>query len=107
MTEKQPSRQEPAPLETLNLVLQLCDEFEDAWVWGNRPDLAAFVERVPAARRDQVLTHLLQLEIELRVDAGETPHVDEYVVRFPKQQAIVCDVFSRIASARADSDQKS
>ena len=50
-----------------------CDQFEAAWRAGERPDLESFLSGDPGLLRTQLLRDLLALELDLRLELGETP----------------------------------
>ncbi len=50
-----------------------CDRFEEAWRAGERPDLASVLNNAPPSARARLFHDLLTLELEFRVDQGETP----------------------------------
>jgi WD40 repeat protein/serine/threonine protein kinase len=70
-----------------------CDRFESDWSEEPRPNLESYLASVDATAKDDCLSALLELEIELRRNAGETPQPDEYVARFESRQHIVLAVF--------------
>jgi eukaryotic-like serine/threonine-protein kinase len=76
-------------LERLRRVHRLCEEFETCWRAGERPLIEEALERVPAHDRNELLKELIILEVELRRDAGETPSLSEYRVRFPESDGLV------------------
>jgi eukaryotic-like serine/threonine-protein kinase len=57
--------------------------FECAWRQGLRPALG---DHLPAtgALRARVLIELVHIELELRLKAGETARVEEYLARYPE-----------------------
>jgi hypothetical protein len=59
------------------------EQFERAWHRGERPALEAYLPASGAVRR-AVLTELVHAEIELRLKAGESVHVEAYLERFPE-----------------------
>jgi WD40 repeat protein/serine/threonine protein kinase len=70
-----------------------CDRFEADWSEERRPNLESYLASVDATAKDDCLSALLELEIELRRNVGETPQPEEYVARFESQQHIVLAVF--------------
>ncbi len=60
----------------------LCDEFEKAWVAGERPRIEDYLERISAKRRVGLFRELWRLEMELRRKQGEQPRLLEYFQRF-------------------------
>ncbi len=66
-------------------LFDLIDAFEEAWQRGERPDITAFLPSEAEARR-QVLPHLVHIDLEWRLKAGEAVRVEEYLQgqRFPE-----------------------
>lgn len=56
-------------------------DFEAAWFQGKKPRIEDFL--LPD-RPVQLLTELVQIELELRLKAGEAAHTQEYLQRFPE-----------------------
>ncbi|NBO92239.1 MAG: serine/threonine protein kinase [Planctomycetia bacterium] len=65
-----------------------CARFETAWRDGH-PDLAAYLGEVPEAEQPALLLELLMIELEFRRRQGESPTVEEYLVRFPASEAVL------------------
>src|SRR5262249_31558577 len=57
--------------------------FENAWRQGSRPRID---DELPtnALLRSRVLVELVNIELELRLKAGEPARVEEYLVRYPE-----------------------
>src|SRR5262249_18133778 len=55
------------------------DGSESAWRRGERPDLAGLLPEGP--RRRQALLDLVHVELELRLKAGESARVEDYLTR--------------------------
>src|SRR5262245_31717533 len=56
--------------------------FEKAWQGGGRPDIARYApESLPD--RARLLLELVHVDLDLRTRAGDTPHVEDYLQRFP------------------------
>jgi serine/threonine-protein kinase len=61
---------------------QIVQDFEEAWQAGKRP---AIEEHLPAdGSRGAVLVHLVHVELERRLKAGEPARVEDYLARFPE-----------------------
>jgi serine/threonine protein kinase/tetratricopeptide (TPR) repeat protein len=73
-----------------------CDEFEAAWRAGQRPQIEQFLTRGPAADQERLLAALLEIELELRGQAGETFGLEQYRCRFPDRKEFVEGVFRRV-----------
>lgn len=63
---------------------KILDRFEAAWRAGQRPDLNEYLASVPETSRAPLFHELLSMELGYRRDAGETPHVDDYLQKFPQ-----------------------
>ncbi len=73
-----------------------CDQFESDWSEGRRPLIDSYLASVDTTAKDDYLKALLELEIELRRNAGEAPQRNEYVTRFKGQEHIVVAVFRSV-----------
>src|SRR5262249_50248953 len=62
---------------------QICDRFEAAWKSGNKPRPEDYLSQAPRALHPSVLPHLVALDWEYRLEAGEQQSVAEYQARFP------------------------
>jgi Inner membrane component of T3SS, cytoplasmic domain len=62
---------------------QAIDRFEEAWEKGGRPVIEDFLPAEVAGRRD-ALVHLVHIELERRLKAGEAARAEEYLSRFPE-----------------------
>ncbi|MFO0959412.1 MAG: serine/threonine-protein kinase [Isosphaeraceae bacterium] len=81
---------------------EAADRFEKQWQDGPvRPLIEHFLDEAPADRRAHLLEELLRVELELRRAAGERPAVDEYLVRFPDDDAAVASAFGLDRKAEA------
>ncbi len=72
---------------------ELCDEFERQWQAGARPEIGFFLDQVSADARSHLLRELVAVEVELRVQKGETPRLDDYVPRFSDEPSAIADLF--------------
>jgi len=70
-------------LDDLQLIDRVADEFESAWLEGERPSMAWHVGRVPIAKRTKVVSELTLIDIDYRQRRGETPTFLEYQREFP------------------------
>jgi serine/threonine-protein kinase len=71
----------PAPL--LLHAEQACRRFEAAWQAGRRPVIEDHLHGAPEPERCALLRELIEVEVEYRQRAGETPRAEEYRGRFP------------------------
>lgn len=71
-------RNQELSVEVLRRIDSACDQFEDAWSRGKRPQLQDYLEWCPAAEQNYLLEALAQLQEELarkqaaKVEAAET-----------------------------------
>src|SRR4051794_18865296 len=77
--DKEPPRRCLAALRCLQ---QLAQRFEQAWKDGAHPRLDAFLPD-DAALRPAVLLELVEADLILRLEKGESARVEHYLERFP------------------------
>ena len=87
-------------VDILLQIEQLCTEFEAGWNSGGRPRIEDFLARGPAARQEQLLRGLLEIELEMRTRAGQRPGLDEYCQRFPQHASQVESVFRSVLQCK-------
>jgi serine/threonine-protein kinase len=92
----------PAKLNVLTLsdaerVDQVCDRFEAAWRAGDWPCIEGYLEAVTDSARIVLLRELLELEVELRLQAGERPTASEYRLRFAEHGELVDEILRAVA----------
>jgi eukaryotic-like serine/threonine-protein kinase len=93
---------EPVPLDLALRVEEIYSRFQSAWSAGRRPRIEDFLGELPEAPgRPALLAELLALELRQRRRAGETPTLEEYQERFPKNAALVDRVFREEAEEKA------
>jgi tetratricopeptide (TPR) repeat protein len=72
---------------------EVCRSFTAEWRVG-RPDLPAYLGRVPADERPTLLRNLIEHEVRTRRRAGEAPTSDDYLAALPSEYAgLVREVF--------------
>jgi formylglycine-generating enzyme required for sulfatase activity len=71
----------------------ICERFETEWRAGRSPRIEDEFDRAEPALRDELLPHLIAIEIELRKEHGEAPAPEEYLQRFPKWAIAIVDAF--------------
>jgi serine/threonine protein kinase len=75
-----------------------CDRFEAAWRAGQGPRIEDYLADAPDPEHSALLRALLPLEIELRLESGHKPTLDEYKRRFPHHIEIIKVVFAELPS---------
>ena len=83
----------PSSLALAVRVDRVCRWFEDEWNAGRRLRLEDCLDEFDESVRDALLVELIALEVELRLNAGESPVADEYTSRFPAAQWAVTLAF--------------
>ena len=78
-------------------VVEACDEFESTWKSGERPMIESWIGSMANPDRALFLKELLELEIELRLSAGEIPRSEEYEKRFPDDLNVIVTVLQGLA----------
>src|SRR6516162_10027422 len=76
----------PGPEPTAADWLALKDSvrcFENAWREGPRPLIDDYLP-IDVPLRSRVLIELVHIDLELRLKAGETARVEEYLARYPE-----------------------
>jgi serine/threonine protein kinase/TPR repeat protein len=71
------------------LVDRLCDEFEDKWRGGQRPEIEDSLYQAPVNQQLDMFAHLLDIELFWRRKAREVPTPDEYRLRFPNFAEVI------------------
>jgi serine/threonine protein kinase len=77
----------------------VCSQFEADWNAGRGPAIEDYLAKGSGDEQPLLLRELLSLELGLRRRAGANPAASEYVRRYPEQEAIVLQVFRKLASA--------
>src|SRR6516164_5826416 len=70
--------------------------FENAWRQGPRPLIDDFLPS-DGPERSRVLIELVHIDLELRLKAGETARVEEYLARYPElagDRVVVLDLIA-------------
>ncbi|MCL2347493.1 MAG: serine/threonine protein kinase [Planctomycetaceae bacterium] len=78
----------------------VCDDFEAAWRRGSRIRIENCLRLVPEEVRADLLRELLEIEIPLRKQWGESLLSEQYTVRFPDHVDLVKQVFQKNSNAR-------
>ncbi len=75
--------------QSLNVARQIdliCEEFEDAWKAGNRPQIEDFLQGMAESARSELLLELIGLDSDYRRKIGEQVSIDDYTSRFDMVQ---------------------
>ncbi len=72
----------------------VCDAFEDAWRAGRRPRIEDFLDGRTERDRTVLFQMLMEIEIELRREAGERIDPDDYVNRFDAYADVIRTMFA-------------
>ena len=95
MTVIQPSSGHDSPADRID---SLCDSFESQWCAGQQPRIEDLLRLVPEAERAVLLRELLVVEIECRQQSGPALGLDEALLRFPQDLALVRALFDKPTS---------
>ena len=79
---------------------QLCDEFEEAFQAGSKPQIEAFLARAADSCHDKLLESLLEIELDNRSKSGESLCLEQYRNRFPADADRVEAIFRRVVKGR-------
>jgi formylglycine-generating enzyme required for sulfatase activity len=71
-----------------------CDRFENDWRGGAWPCIEGYLDAVAEPARTVLFDELLELEIELRLEKGESPTAREYRRRFPDHAEAIEAIFA-------------
>ncbi|HEV3121818.1 MAG TPA: serine/threonine-protein kinase, partial [Isosphaeraceae bacterium] len=93
MSEHSPAENAALSLSEVESIDRICDHFEAAWRADEWPCIEAYLDAVAEPGRTILLRELLELEVELRLEAGERPSASEYRLRFAERASVVEDVF--------------
>lgn len=81
-------------LALLRKIDEIADRFEAEWSAQRRPRIEDWVSSVKPNFQPRLLAELMAIELEWRLDRGETPSLQEYLKRFPEQNQVIAQVFS-------------
>ena len=70
-----------------------CVRFSSEWRAGKKPRIEAYLKSVDRGSRVRLLGSLLQVELRLLEQAGQTPSLETYQKRFPKHGKIVAAAY--------------
>jgi tetratricopeptide (TPR) repeat protein/tRNA A-37 threonylcarbamoyl transferase component Bud32 len=91
----------PMPLSERKQIDTICDRIEAAWLRGEGPDLASFLDVAAGPVREQLFRELLALDMEYRLGDGAPAAAETYRARFPEYRAIIDAAFRNAASGSA------
>ncbi len=80
-------------LVALQQLADLADRFDAACREGKIPRIEDYLAEAPSSQYDEILGHLLAIELEIRRANGETPGASEYQARFPAAADVVACAF--------------
>ncbi len=89
----------------LHRIVEICDEYEVEWRAKSAPKLEAFLEKIEPASRDALFHALIAIDVELRLERGEKPVVEEYCARFPDRASEIKRTFQIRWAGRAPSNR--
>src|SRR5262245_35240740 len=77
------------PLDVLDQIDRICDQYEAAWAAGAQPRVEDYLGAIAAEYRTALLGDLLAEELDKRRRGGDRPQPVEYRARFPGDGALV------------------
>ena len=93
-------------VEALQCFIAVCEQFEADWRAGSAAPLDAYLRSALPPERQRLFCELLGIEIELRLQLGETPALEEYQTRYPEWAEAAELVFARDAGASSHSSNE-
>ncbi len=86
---------------------ELLDEQSRGWAGGKRPQIESWLQQYPELRQtSDTLLDLIYNEVLCRVEIGEQPGVEEYVLRFPELSDAIRRQFEVHQAMTPDGNQK-
>ncbi|XZE55399.1 bifunctional serine/threonine-protein kinase/formylglycine-generating enzyme family protein [Planctomycetaceae bacterium SH139] len=82
-----------------------CYEFEQRMQTGEKPQIESFLPSLTEEERPALLRELIAIEVELRLDQGDTPLASEYTLRFPQQSRFIQQLFGETIEMAVDFQQ--
>ncbi len=86
----------------LHRIVAACDRYETALRDGVAPRIEAFLEEFDPAWCEPLFHELLAIDVNLRMERGEQPAIEEYVDRFPDRAESVRQKFQTTWPGRAE-----
>ncbi len=81
-----------------NEIAEVCDAFEDAWRAGRHPRIEDYVGTRTDPERTVLFQILLEIEVELRRNAGDELDYREYLQRFESYTEVILTAFADVGS---------
>jgi ABC-type branched-subunit amino acid transport system substrate-binding protein len=81
----------------------LCLQFIQEWKRGEKPDIHDYLVDLDEQSRRAVFAELLNIEIEMRREKGESPLPKDYLQRFPANQPTIVAAFDAMSATMTDS----
>ena len=101
MSDHAPQASGPAPFDAALPVQRACHDFDTAWKAGGRPSIEQALGGVPNFLHTALLRALLGIDVVYRRRNGERPVPEEYLTRFPGDEALIEDAFRDTPTAAA------
>ena len=86
------------PIERVEQINRICDEFEDLLIRGESPQAEQFLAQAESSVRTELLTELVRLELSY-TDADNLPDIETYYQRFPDSRDAVVQAFDSTSNA--------
>ena len=90
---------------TLQLVDQVCDQFEKDWLDGHKPILKDYLVDASESHQSELFSALVRVEIELRRRERRSVRRVDYLRRFPQFHHEIVQIFELEDSPESDNDQ--
>lgn len=75
---------------------ELCERFEAEWRAGEVPLLSDYLHLADADARDQLIRGLVEIELEYRIQKGESPRIASYESTYPIHSNAIRDAFEQV-----------
>ncbi|HVV99448.1 MAG TPA: serine/threonine-protein kinase [Planctomycetaceae bacterium] len=89
---------DPLKSGSLEVIDEVCDDFERRYRDGESPRIEAFLETVPDTDRGSLLVELIAVDVCFRRSAQQTPEPVEYIARFPQYEPQILELFASESS---------
>ncbi len=107
MTDEANAGDAPLSVAALRRIDRICREFENALKGGPPPQIEDFLGDARGAERSELLKELLLLDLDYRTQRGERPTPQEYEARFPRDCALMQEVFRQFSAGATRSFRRS